>query len=46
MAISGHASLENLEKYIKTGLSERADEIFEKVSGARKAMEVELKKAK
>lgn len=45
MAISGHASLENLEKYIKTGLSERADEIFEKVKGSRKAKEVKLNKA-
>lgn len=44
MAISGHASLENLEKYIKTGLSERADEIFEKVSGAKKAKEIKLKR--
>lgn len=45
MAISGHASLENLEKYIKTGLSERADEIFEKINGAKKAKEVNFKKA-
>lgn len=44
MAISGHASLENLEKYIKTGLSERADEIFEKVSGAKKAKEIKFQK--
>lgn len=44
MAISGHASLENLEKYIKTGLSERADEIFEKVSGARQASEEQSSK--
>lgn len=45
MAISGHASLENLEKYIKTGLSERADEIFEKVNSVKKAKEVNFKKA-
>jgi len=45
MAISGHASLENLEKYIKVGLSERADQIAEKISDAKKAKEVELKKA-
>ena len=44
MAISGHASAANLEKYIKTGLSERADMIYEKVAGKRKAKEVKLKK--
>lgn len=42
MAISGHSSLANLEKYIKTGLSERADEIYRKVSG--KAKEIKMNK--
>ena len=44
MAISGHSSLKNLEKYIKTCSSEQADKIFAKVSGARKAKEVKLEK--
>ena len=43
MAISGHSSVTNLEKYIKTGVSERADQIFEKVR-AKKAKEVKMRK--
>ncbi len=43
MAISGHSSVTNLERYIKTGVSERADQIFEKVR-AKKAKEVKLKR--
>lgn len=42
MAISGHTNLKNLEKYIKTGLSEEADRIAEKMN--IKALEVELKR--
>ena len=44
MTISGHKSLSNLERYIKTGLSEQADDIFEKVSSAQKAKEVKMRR--
>lgn len=42
IVFSGHTNLKNLEKYIKTGLSEEADRIADKMNSTAK--EVELKK--
>ena len=42
IVFSGHTNLKNLEKYIKTGLSEEADRIAEKMNTVAK--EIELKK--
>ena len=42
IVFSGHTNLKNLEKYIKTGLSEEADRIAEKMNTVAK--EVEFKK--
>ena len=42
IVFSGHTNLKNLEKYIKTGLSEEADRIAEKMNSTAKT--VELKK--
>ena len=45
IVFSGHTSLKNLEKYIKTGLSEEADRIAEKFNGESKVIEMDIKKA-
>lgn len=42
LVFSGHTNLKNLEKYIRTGLSEEADRIAEKFNS--KAKEIKLKK--
>ena len=42
LVFSGHTNLKNLEKYIKTGLSEEADRIAEKMNTTAKEVQLKL----